>query len=235
MVVAMLALLVSLGGVGTAAQISTPQASEAKKKPKVLRGPRGKTGPRGPAGPVGQAGATGVQGPAGTKGDKGDKGDPGERGDKGDKGDEGDAGATGPVGALGPTEALIRGSAFSFTMNNLETWQFTTTKPGKLLITAYLAVLQTCAGPGTCNFQYGMLLNNNPSMYGRRLFSVASGASATRYITLPALSLNVAAGSHTVRVGWNLINSAAGTTGSSSVVDYVGSDRPPITVLVVGS
>jgi hypothetical protein len=71
MVVAMLALLVALGGVSTAAQInSSPQASAAKKK-KVLRGPRGKRGPRGlrglpgPVGATGPQGVQGIQGPAG--------------------------------------------------------------------------------------------------------------------------------------------------------------------------
>jgi hypothetical protein len=71
MVVAMLALLVALGGVSTAAQIqSKPQASAAAKK-KVLRGPRGKRGPRG---------LRGLPGPIGPKGDKGDKGDVGPAG-----------------------------------------------------------------------------------------------------------------------------------------------------------
>jgi Collagen triple helix repeat (20 copies) len=72
MVVAMLALLVALGGVSTAAQITKPEASAAKKKPKkVLRGPRGRRGlrglpgPVGPQGPAGPQGAQGVQGPAG--------------------------------------------------------------------------------------------------------------------------------------------------------------------------
>jgi hypothetical protein len=78
MVVAMLALLVALGGVSTAAQIqSKPEASAAKKKPKVLRGPRGKRGPRGLRGPIGPVGPQGPAGAAGAKGDKGDKGDPG--------------------------------------------------------------------------------------------------------------------------------------------------------------
>jgi hypothetical protein len=66
MAVAMLALLVALGGVSTAAQIqSSPQASAAKKKPKVLRGPRGKRGPRGLRGLPGPVGPQGAQGPAG--------------------------------------------------------------------------------------------------------------------------------------------------------------------------
>jgi hypothetical protein len=151
-------------------------------------------------------------------------------GDKGDKGDTGD------VGPVGPTEVLIRASTFVFTMNNLETWSFTTTKSGKLFVTAYLAVQETCNGPGTCNFQYGMLLDNNASMRGRRFFSVAAGTSAVRHITLPAVSTgNAVAGAHTIRVGWNLVNILAGTTGSATVLDYTGTgDRPPITALVLG-
>jgi hypothetical protein len=72
MVVAMLALLVALGGVSTAAQIqSKPEASAAKKKPKVLRGPRGKRGPRGLRGPIGPVGPQGLQGPQGATGPAG--------------------------------------------------------------------------------------------------------------------------------------------------------------------
>ncbi|MGZ8794730.1 MAG: collagen-like triple helix repeat-containing protein [Gaiellaceae bacterium] len=83
MVVAMLALLVALGGVSTAASIATPQASEAKKKPKVLRGPRGLRGPAGPAGAQGIPGASGPKGdagPAGSAGATGATGPPGQRG-----------------------------------------------------------------------------------------------------------------------------------------------------------
>jgi hypothetical protein len=71
MVVAMLALLVALGGVSTAANKisnpSSPQASDKKKK-KVLRGPRGKRGLRGLRGPVGPIGPIGPQGPVGPAG-----------------------------------------------------------------------------------------------------------------------------------------------------------------------
>ena len=75
MVVAMLALLVALGGVSTAAQIQgSPQASEAKKKPKVLRGPRGPRGLRGVAGPAGPRGAAGSPGAVGAQGPVGPQG-----------------------------------------------------------------------------------------------------------------------------------------------------------------
>lgn len=99
MVVAMLALLVALGGVSTAAQISAPQASSAKKTAKVLRGPRGPRGLRGvpgPRGPVGPAGAAGAKGDTGASGASGPAGPAGAKGDKGDKGDVGPS--TGPAG-----------------------------------------------------------------------------------------------------------------------------------------
>ena len=83
LVVAMLALLVALGGVSTAAQIQSPQASEAKSAQQHV-GKRGEarparptwssrtggpagggTGPAGVQGPAGAPGQTGAQGPAG--------------------------------------------------------------------------------------------------------------------------------------------------------------------------
>jgi hypothetical protein len=89
LVVAMIALLVALGGVSTAAQISTPQASEANQKADAVRGPRGPRGrrgapgPRGPMGPAGAQGAQGPQGPQGPQGSQGEKGDPGIQGPPG--------------------------------------------------------------------------------------------------------------------------------------------------------
>jgi Collagen triple helix repeat (20 copies) len=83
MIVAMLALLVALGGVSTAAQINSPQASDstaAKAAKQALRGPRGRRGPRGLRGPrgftgaAGQPGAQGAQGPQGIQGIQGVQG-----------------------------------------------------------------------------------------------------------------------------------------------------------------
>jgi hypothetical protein len=82
LVVAMIALLIALGGVSTAAQISTPQASEANQKSDALRGPRGprglrgRPGPRGPAGAQGAQGDQGPQGPQGLQGERGPEGPP---------------------------------------------------------------------------------------------------------------------------------------------------------------
>jgi hypothetical protein len=83
MIVAMLALLVALGGVSRAAQYAaSPEAESARNAPSsnaatAQRGPRGPRGPRGRRGPRGLRGLRGLAGPPGPKGDKGDKGDPG--------------------------------------------------------------------------------------------------------------------------------------------------------------
>jgi hypothetical protein len=251
MIVAMIALFVALSGTAvattsaliTGAQIKNNSISGVDVKNKSLtqqdfkgsvRGAQGAAGPSGPAGPQGPQGFQGPQGGQGPEGPPGERGSEGLRGPAGPTGPQGTTGQQGPPG---PTQALIRGSTFAFTMNQLETYTFTTSTAGRLLITAYFAVQETCTGTGTCNFQYGMLLNGNASMLGRRFFSVPAGSSAVRHITLPALSSgSVSAGTHTVRVGWNIVNHAGTVTPSSSVIDYVGTgDRPPITVLVVGS
>jgi Collagen triple helix repeat (20 copies) len=78
MVVAMLALFVALGGVSTAAQINSPQASDSTSaqaaKQQVRRGPRGPRGPRGFRGRRGLRGLTGAAGPQGPQGPQGTQG-----------------------------------------------------------------------------------------------------------------------------------------------------------------
>ena len=77
MVVAMLALLVALGGVSTAAQIqSSPQVSDSKSAQQHVgkRGPRGRRGPRGFRGLRGLPGAQGAQGAQGIQGIQGVQG-----------------------------------------------------------------------------------------------------------------------------------------------------------------
>jgi hypothetical protein len=114
LVVAMLALLVALGGVSTAAQISGPQASESTAaqaaKQQARRGPRGKRGPRGRRGPRGLRGLPGPEGEEGEEGDEGEKGDDGDEGPKGDKGDKGD---TGPPAATAYARVAADGMLLS--------------------------------------------------------------------------------------------------------------------------
>jgi hypothetical protein len=76
MIVAIVALVVALGGTAVAAKhyliTSTKQI-----KPSVLKRLRGDRGPQGSPGPRGPAGATGAQGPAGPQGSQGAGGAPG--------------------------------------------------------------------------------------------------------------------------------------------------------------
>src|SRR4051794_19952187 len=78
MVIACLALFVSLGGTGYAAtHLKSGKNQRRTAASKISRGPRGKRGPAGPAGPAGpqgERGSTGAQGPRGLQGLQGPKG-----------------------------------------------------------------------------------------------------------------------------------------------------------------
>jgi hypothetical protein len=116
LVVAVVALVVALGGTATAAGVLITSGSQIKDGsitgadlkdrsigPKDLaaattrtlggsaasaggRGADGARGEQGPAGPGGPAGPAGAAAAAGAKGEKGEKGDPGQAGAKGDRG-----------------------------------------------------------------------------------------------------------------------------------------------------
>jgi hypothetical protein len=101
LVVASLALLISLGGTGYAAvalpknSVGTPQlrtgaVTSLKVQDKTLR--------LVDFAPLQRQQLKGASGAAGSKGDKGEKGDKGDRGDKGDKGDKGNIGEPGLSG-----------------------------------------------------------------------------------------------------------------------------------------
>lgn len=128
MVVAGLALAISLGGTGYAMtslprnSVDTPQLKgnavvSAKVKNGSLRAvdfaadqlPAGRAGPQGPAGPAGPKGATGAQGAAGPAGPKGDTGA---------------QGAAGPGGAQGPSGVLSGQTASGGGPNPSSTLQF---------------------------------------------------------------------------------------------------------------
>lgn len=85
LVIAVLALVLSVGGAAWAAN-KYVITSTSQIKPSVLKKLKGTKGPRGPVGPAGATGLTGPTGAKGEKGDKGDKGDPGTAGDNGQNG-----------------------------------------------------------------------------------------------------------------------------------------------------
>jgi Collagen triple helix repeat (20 copies) len=106
LLIALIALFVSLGGTGYAASQVTAGGSKAKPAAKpVTKAQVNKliagyfTAHRAELeGAKGPAGAAGKNGDAGAKGDKGEKGEKGERGEKGDTGDKGERGEVGPQG-----------------------------------------------------------------------------------------------------------------------------------------
>jgi Collagen triple helix repeat (20 copies) len=129
MVVALIALVISLGGTSWAA-LQLPAGSVGTKELKrnsvntqkvkdgsllvkdfrssqrrLLQGPRGPqaTGPQGPAGPAGPGGPAGLQGAAGAHGAAGARGATGPVGATGSAGAAGNDGVTGPTGPRGPT------------------------------------------------------------------------------------------------------------------------------------
>lgn len=66
-------------------------------------GSQGPTGPQGPQGPTGATGATGPAGPTGPQGEQGETGPQGPAGDTGPQGEQGPQGEIGPAGPTGPT------------------------------------------------------------------------------------------------------------------------------------
>jgi hypothetical protein len=119
MVVALIALVISLGGTSYAA-LKLPAGSVGTKELKrnAVTAPKVKDGSlrvrdfrsserrllQGPRGPQ----ATGPQGPAGPAGPGGPAGPQGARGPTGAAGPPGEVGVTGPTGPTGPADTLVR-------------------------------------------------------------------------------------------------------------------------------
>lgn len=128
LVVAVMALVVALGGVAFAAGgLTKQQEKQVKKIAKKYAGKRGPQGPAGPAGPQGAAGAPGKEGPQGREGPQGKEGPKGNPGTPGVEGSPWTAGGVLPEGAtetgawsFGPTKLLAL-SAISFNIPLEET------------------------------------------------------------------------------------------------------------------
>ena len=108
LVVAVIALVVALGGTAVAA-LSGPEKKEVKKIAKKFAGKDGKDGApgapgaQGPIGPQGAPGLNGTDGKDGADGADGDDGATGATGATGKNGTTGATGATGTTGATGAT------------------------------------------------------------------------------------------------------------------------------------
>lgn len=190
-----------------------------------LRGAKGTPGAQGPQGPKGDAG------PQGSKGDVGSRGASGLQGAKGSTGLQGPAGSQGIQGPPGPTQAFARGAAIPTTgFNLLATYSFTTSTSGKLVIQASFTTNESCTDSPPCDFVYGMKLDGNNNVIGRRRWFPGGGTTFRYVIMLDATSGAIAAGAHTLTIGW--LAGTSGWTGTVALVDYEG---PAVTVIVAGS
>ena len=117
LVVAIMAMVVALGGTALAASgaLTGKQKKEVTKIAKKYAGKPGAPGATGPAGP---------QGPAGPKGDRGDKGEQGERGLEGPEGPQGPEGTTGFATELPPGESETGVWGFRLTKEEAELLQY---------------------------------------------------------------------------------------------------------------
>ena len=215
MVVAMLALLVALGGVSTAAQIgSRPQAHDATAAREAPR-------PRGPRGPRGKPGPRGLRGPAGLQGDSGIQGAQGPQGTQGAQGERGERGIPGAQGPPGPTVAAMIGAypadtppAFPLDAVLAQT-TITTTVPSKLFVVGHTNAATWCNST-PCTIAYGLYVDDAPVP--------GSGTTVTGHTTtnliggdteLSGLTGVLPAGTHSLKIGWKT------TTGTRNVFQVI--------------
>jgi hypothetical protein len=90
LVIAVLSLIVALGGVALAKGVIITKLNQIS--PSVRKQLKGKPGPQGPQGPKGDTGPPGATGPAGAKGDTGSAGQNGQDGKDGKNGEDGEDG-----------------------------------------------------------------------------------------------------------------------------------------------
>lgn len=213
LVVAVLALILALGGAavaaipdssgvihgcyktnkGTLRVIDTDKGQTCSKSETPLSwnqtGPRGAQGPAGPAGPQGPQGATGAQGPAGPAGPDGPEGATGPQGPQGPQGTQGTQGTQGPQGPAGLSTGTSGSSTTAVPLSTAMTFE---------------TVLHGAAAPtsGTYYVNASVMLVVSSGDYvaciisGTNIFSTTGPAPNEMYVTLPltgSVSLNAGA------------------------------------------
>jgi hypothetical protein len=135
----------------------------------------------------------------------------GPTGSQGRQGVMGDAGARGPTGPVGPTLAVddeaaepqAIGGPHSGTIDD-PTVTFDTTTAGQVFVMASVYAGISCpAGAYRCDFEVGIFLDGKPvpGTGGRTLLEPDTSGFET--FSLFGIAPAVAAGSHTLTVGWN--------------------------------
>lgn len=159
----------------------------------------------GPAGPRGATGATGARGPQGAQGSKG------TQGPQGPKGDTGERGLTGPVG---PTTAAQSdeqtpppiGGPNTGTMAYPEPTTIVTPTAGKVFITANVGVAAVCASGFNCDLEVGIYIDGAPVPGAHGHVLLEQGTQTPRYFQMIGIASGVAAGSHTITIGWAAVS-----------------------------
>lgn len=147
-------------------------------------------GPTAPAA-IGAPGPTGAQGPQGSQGSKGDTGERGPVGPTTAVQSEGN-GSPGPLG--GPHTGTL-------SYPNATTIE--TSSAGQVFVIAKVVVGAACGGgPYNCAFDVGLYLDGVPvpGTYGHAL--LGPNSSSVETFQLFGIATDVAAGSHTLTVGW---------------------------------
>ena len=147
---------------------------------------------------------------------------PGPKGDAGPAGANGSPGVPGPVGPAGPTDAAVASpnpdppATPEITFNTGYERTITTTKPGRLFVqvTDSNVTLTCSSGAGYT----GLYLDGKPVPGSNMIASTATANNFSNPVTLFGLTGVVAAGSHTVNVGYDCPQGTWSTEGEGSFV-----------------
>ena len=198
--IALLALFLVMGGTSFAAatlingsQIKKHSIAKNRLTNKAIKQLRGNRGPQGPQGQRGPTGAQGIQGIQGIQGVQGIQGPPGPT-----------AGGVSPGTTPDGTGALC-----CFQLATI-----TTTTASNLLVMMNLnGFFVSCNSGGSCSAKVGAYLDDasHPIPNAGVILSAGPSSTATANRVVSGIATNVAAGTHTVGIGWT----TSGFVGSS--------------------
>lgn len=199
--VALLALLIALGGTSYAAvqlprnSVGTPQLrAKAVTPAKLSHKVRAQ---------LATAGVPGPQGAAGPKGDPGAKGDPGDQ------------------GALGPTSAGVGGVNLTVTPATgtpaFSTTTVTLPQPGKVLVLVMGTFSVRCTAAGDCGRQITAQVGGTTVPGAFATVASTAGVETTQTLNSAGILTGVPAGTHTVTIASRITGPSNGSGNSGDV------------------
>ena len=129
-------------------------------------------------------------------------------GSQGPKGDPGPQGPKGDAGQPGPTAAAVGGGAEPVAAPDATmtsgTTSLVTPSAGDVLAFGQLRLSMHCPAAGTfnCSFMAGLYIDGNPIPSSGLFRTVTVNTTQTYDLDLFGLAKNVAAGAHTITIGW---------------------------------